>query len=150
MTICLVDTSIFCEILDVPHMAADAAATTRELRRRIVAREHMMLPMATIFETGNHIGQNGSGAQRRAAAQRFVKHVAAAIRGESPFTATRFVERDEVLEWLERFPDWAKTGSGLGDLSILREWELHRATHPGRRVYIWTLDADLSGYDSES
>ena len=123
MTICLVDTSIFCEILDVPDVAANAISTTKELRKRVDDGERMMLPMATIFETGNHIGQNGDGRQRRATAQRFAQQVAAAIRGESPFTATRFVERDEVLDWLETFPEWANGGSGLGDLSIVQEWE---------------------------
>lgn len=83
MTICLVDTSVFCEILEVPRMASRAGPIKAELRAKVTRGEHMMLPMATIFETGNHIGQNGDGRQRRAAAERFARQVRAAIEKEA-------------------------------------------------------------------
>lgn len=68
MNICLVDTSIFVEILNVPGKSNQHASVLSDLESKIKAGEKLMLPMATIFETGNHIGQCGDGAQRRTCA----------------------------------------------------------------------------------
>ncbi|MGB5687333.1 MAG: hypothetical protein WBM35_16105 [Candidatus Electrothrix sp.] len=45
------------------------------------------------------------------------------------------------------FPDYAMKGVGFGDLSIIKDWEELQRIHSGQRVYIWTLDNDLKGYD---
>lgn len=148
MTICLVDTSVFCEILGVPSMCSDHATVVGEFKKRHKAGESFLLPMATILETGNHIGQNGDGRQRRATAQRFVKMVVAAIDGEAPFTPAPFVDLPELRIWLEGFAETAGRGVGLGDLSIIEEWNRQKERHPARRVYIWSKDRDLTGYDS--
>jgi len=114
-----------------------------------------MLPMTTILETGNHIGQNGDGGSRRKAAERFVQQVSSAIAGQSPFTATAFLERAKLLAWLGDFPNWAATvdvkgkGSGLGDLTIFKEWSELCEKFPGRRVYIWSTDMQLAAYDRQ-
>jgi hypothetical protein len=155
VTVCLIDTSVFCEVLRVPHMDSDAAQIRQELEAKLKARESLMLPMTSILETGNHIGQNGNGALRRETALRFVEQVRSAIGGKSPFTATSFVERGKMLEWLDGFPDWTMRsdargkGSGLGDLTIQREWLDLCEKFPGRRVYIWSKDGQLAGYDRE-
>jgi hypothetical protein len=83
--ICLIDTSIFVEILDVPRMAADHELVILELQAKIENEESLFLPMATILETGNHIAQNGDGRQRRVCALNFVTQVEKALRGHSPF-----------------------------------------------------------------
>lgn len=153
MTVCLIDTSIFCEVLGVPHMDSDAARVKIELADKLRAKESLVLPMTAILETGNHIGQNGDGTLRRKTAERFVAEVTKAIRGTSPFTATSFVDRDTLLAWLGEFPDWAMRidargkGSGLGDLTIYKEWSDLCEKFPGHRVYIWSKDAQLAVYD---
>jgi len=38
-------------------------------------------------------------------------------------------------------------GAGMGDLSIIKEWEKFKRKVPDRRVFIWSLDSDLQGYD---
>ncbi len=153
MTVCLIDTCILCEMLGVPHMDSDAARVKEELGRKLKAREVLMLPMTTILETGNHIGQNGNGTQRRETALRFVEEVTKAIQGTSPFTATSFVDRSRLLAWLIEFPEWALRndargkGSGLGDLTIYNEWRDLCEKFPRRRVYVWTNDAHLAACD---
>lgn len=148
MTICLVDTSILCELLEVPSMCRDPGQVQKDLKDKLTAGERLMLPMATIFETGNHIGQNGDGRERRRVGMKFVKLVSDAILGKSPFRATRFLESEELLAWLAELPEWANRGSGLGDLAIAKEWEeLCGLSRGMRRVYIWSLDEHLSGYD---
>jgi hypothetical protein len=153
VSICLVDTSILCEILQVPNLCGDHRSCTKDFRRKIEADERFLLPMATILETGNHIGQNGDGGERRKAAGRFIDLVTRAIEGTNPFTATPFVTPETLVLWLQEFEDWAKRsdsrgkGSGLGDLSIYHEWVHQCELHPKRRVYIWSKDAHLSSCD---
>lgn len=145
--ICLVDTSVFVEFLAVPKMASRTVTIVKEMKRKVANEEQLFLPMATVFETGNHIGQNGDGNQRRQCAERFVRQVQLALAGDSPFTPIDFVEADKMQRWLDEFPDWAMQGSGLGDLSIRHDWERLCEKNKGRRVYIWSLDQHLGGFD---
>ncbi len=147
MSICLIDTSILCEFLAIPNLCGSYAEVEAEMRRKIRRRESLLLPMSTILETGNHIGQNGDGRQRRSIAESFVQLIQQAIRGETPFTPTPFFESEALLKWLGEFPDWAMRGSGLADLTIAKEFERQCALNRMRRVYIWSKDADLSSYD---
>jgi hypothetical protein len=40
-------------------------------------------------------------------------------------------------------------GKGMGDVSLIAEWERQRLLYPDRRVRIWSHDRrDLSGYDT--
>lgn len=146
--IVLVDTSIFCEILGIPKKSAAHTAVLAELERRVLDDEWMLLPLATILETGNHVAQNGDGNLRRVMATRFVEQVTAALAGRSPFQPTAPLELDDLQQWLAEFPDYAIREIGLGDVSIIKEWERQRSLHPMRRVLIWSLDSDLFGYDT--
>lgn len=145
--ICLIDTSIFVEILDVPGKASQHNQVLHALEEKITASESLFLPMATIIETGNHIAQNGDGNQRRSCAQRFVEQVKLALAGTSPFQPISFLTQDALSQWLAEFPDSAMGGSGLGDLSIIHDYHRLYALNAGRRVYIWSLDKHLSAYD---
>lgn len=153
MSVCLVDTSVFCVLLRVPNMDQQHPDILAQLQSKLEAGETLLLPMTTILETGNHIGQRGDGRQRRQAAGRFTAQVRLALDGNSPFVPTRMLSRESLLEWLGEFPDWAMKsdskgkGSGLGDLAIVKDFEHQCALHRARRVYIWSLDEHLSGYD---
>lgn len=150
MSICLLDTSILCELLEVPYLCKEPARALFELEQKIKDRETLLLPLSTIVETGNHIGQNGDGQARRSAAERFVLRVQEAVRRQTPFTLTPFFEAEELLLWLGEFPDWATRGIGLADLTIVKEFERQCRLHRQRRVYIWSLDRrHLSAYDRQ-
>jgi len=157
MSICIVDTSVLCELLRVPgkHSREKPGEFIDEMERRIEAGETLLLPMTAILEAGNHIGQVGNGRERREAAERFVNQVRKALDGKSPFTPTPFFERDALARWLGEFPNWVQQSdikgkrSGFGDLSIVEEWHRQRSLHPTRRVYIWTQDLRLKAYDSK-
>lgn len=107
----------------------------------------LLLPVTTIYETGNHIAQNGDGNQRRQAAQRFVAQVQAAFDGSAPWAPTPLQGPDEMSTWLSLFPDFAMQGVGLGDMSIIKTFEQVQQQNPNSRVRIWSYDDDLSGYD---
>jgi predicted nucleic acid-binding protein len=145
--ICIVDTSVFCSILRIPNRDQHHDRAMAELTAHVGARDTLLLPLAAIYETGNHLAQNGSGQQRRSAAERFVQQVRAAFTGEAPWTPTPMPLPEDFAAWLDGFPDHAMRGIGLGDLSIIRVWERQCELHHARRVLVWSYDAHLSGYD---
>lgn len=154
MSICILDTSVFCPILNVPNKSANQKEVLQELKEKLKRREELLLPMTTILETGNHIGQNGDGTLRRQTAKRFADEVTKALKGLTPFRPTPLVDDAKLITLLADFPDWAGRsdakgkGSGLGDLTIYNEWLRLCEIFPQRRVYIWSQDAQLSAYDS--
>jgi len=148
MSICLIDTSVFCNVVDVPGRNQQKAEVIARLKELVGQRTVLLLPLVAILETGNHIGQLSDGGRRRQSAERFVKQVSDAIDGKAPWTPTPFVDAPELRAWLAEFPDHASRGSGLGDLSIIKEWERQRQLNQGRRVFIWAYDQHLSSYDT--
>ena len=145
--VCLIDTTVFVEVLKVPFMANHHEQILKILQQKLEANESLFLPMATIMETGNHIAQNGDGNLRRQCAERFVDQVRKALEGVSPFKPISFLKMEELQQWLTAFPDSAMQGCGLGDLSIIHDWQRMCRQNSGRRVYIWSLDEHLAGYD---
>ena len=103
--------------------------------------------MTSIIETGNHIAQVGNGAARRKCARLFVSQIKAAIDGETPWAPVKFLENEKVSTWIDEYPNYATSGIGLGDLSIIKDWEEQKKIHKSQRVYIWSLDKDLAGYE---
>lgn len=146
MTICLIDTSVFCNILRVPNRDQQHQNVMRQLRQYVNTRVTLLLPLTTIIETGNHIAQQGDGGTRRKVATIFVQQVQAALDGEAPWTPT-LLDLRTLRDYLTEFPDSAMRGMGLGDLAILKELERQCSLHHARRVFIWSLDQHLSIYD---
>ena len=102
--IVLLDTSVYLNILDVPSFNQDREGILAEFRRKIEREDHFLLPMAAIWETGNHIAGLGNGGLRYRFGQRLVRDVRRAIQGETPYRPTYFPDREEFLEWLNEFP----------------------------------------------
>lgn len=158
-SIVLIDTSIFLNILNVPGFNQDRKEVFSSFERYIEQGSHFLLPMATIWETGNHISRIASGAQRRRFAELLLDQIKLAFDGEAPFKATYFPDRREFLNWLGSFPDFAmrsksefkqNEGISLCDMSIIKEWERAVAQNASRTVLIWSLDIDLACYHSEA
>ena len=154
--IVLLDTSVYLNVLDVPGFNQHRQTVLDDFRKAIEQSDHFLLPLATVWETGNHIAHLPNGQQRRTFAQRLVDDVLRAFQRQTPYRATHFPERDEFEAWLKDFPDKAmcnksstKTteGTSLADLSIIKEWERNCRLNPMSHVRIWSLDMDLSGYD---
>lgn len=154
--IILLDTSIYLNVLDIPGYNQDRDDVLNEFQRCIENDDRFLLPLASVWETGNHIGDLIDGQTRRTYAGRFVADVRRAFNGEVPYRATHFPEREMFLQWLEGFPDVVmrnkspektREGVSLADLSIIKEWEHNCELHSMSRVRIWSLDSDLQGYD---
>lgn len=146
MTICILDTSVLCELLDVPNKASQHETIVAEFELRAKRNEKFLLPIAVVIETGNHIAQNGDGQRRRRIAAKFVMLVETALDDKSPFTLTPMPSPDRIREWLTSFPDDATTGLGLADRSVIDLFNEQCERHPQRMIYIWSLDNHLRGY----
>ena len=147
--VAIVDTSIFCNILNIPNMNSSRKEVVEEFKRLINDETSFLLPMAVVYETGNHIAQLSDGGNRRRFAQAFVKRVEKAINGEPPWQIMQVPTLEEIGIWLDEFPDRAMREVSMGDLSIIKEWEKAKTRTPYRRVFIWSLDRDLMGYDHQ-
>jgi len=145
--ICIIDTSVFVEILNLPQMAKTNESVLKELEKKIQHGEKLFLPMATILETGNHIAKNGSGDQRRQCAERFVKQLKKVLMGKTPFNPIRYLNKEDMQKWISEFPESAMCGIGLGDLSIIQDWKRMCEQFQGYQVYIWSLDQHLQGHN---
>jgi hypothetical protein len=154
--IVLLDTSVYLNVLDVDGFNQDRSMVLAEFKRKIEDEDSFLLPMATIWETGNHIAHLPDGGGRRRFASALVQDVRSALTGETPYRPTHFPEREEFLSWLDSFPDFAQRsksarkpneGGSLADLSIIKEWDRTCRLHAMSRVLIWALDSDLMGYD---
>ncbi|HEY9645676.1 MAG TPA: hypothetical protein V6C88_04855 [Chroococcidiopsis sp.] len=146
-SVAIVDTSIFCNVLDIPHMNGERKRVIKDLETFLENETNLLLPMAAVYETGNHIAQLSDGKKRRRCAENFVAEVKKAISGEAPWQVMQVPTTQEIEEWLSGFPDSAMRGASMGDLSIIKEWEKMKKRIPGRRIFIWSLDNDLKGYD---
>lgn len=145
----IIDTSVFCNILNVPGRSQQQVQALQELNGFLKAGDSLLLPIATVLETGNHIAQCSDGRLRRQAAERFAKQVRLAIAGDIPFTPTPFPTAGDVAVWISDFPDKATQGIGFGDLSIIKVFERQCELNRSRRVLIWAYDAHLSAHDRQ-
>lgn len=145
--IVLVDTSVLLNVLDVPGFNQRRAHVLREFAAWVDAGAYLFIPLAAVFETGNHIAQLADGRLRRRSAEHFVGAIQAAINDQAPWKPMRFPDVGVLGNWLNDFPNAAMQGHGMGDLSIRKDWEAQCAQFPMSRVKVWSLDADLSSLD---
>ncbi|WP_432123533.1 hypothetical protein [Streptomyces sp. C10-9-1] len=144
------DTSVFVELLDVPHMNARRREVLAEMDARLKARVRFVLPTATVVETGNHVFQIKEGAARRTIAGTFMSLLRKTARGEAPWVLH---ERTWDGDFLASLCSGGSTGMdlaehtvrrqlGTGDLSIVAERDLY-ASRAQAEVRIWTLEATM-------
>lgn len=143
----IIDTSIFCNILNVPGRSQNRQEILENFGEWIKAGDKFFLPYIVLIETGNHIAQL-TGNVKFSKAQEFVEEVKKALNGETPFTPLKFPEKEEILAWIDGFPAFSGQGIGFGDYSIIQDWEDRKTAFPGWSVRIWSLDAGLQGYES--
>ena len=153
--IVLLDTSVFLNLLAMPGFSQAKEEILEVFQQRVEKGDSFLLPMATIWETGNHVARLPDGRIRRIHAENLVRMVEQAFDGKAPFRATYFPDRDVFRSWLKAFPDHAqrsksaqklREGVSLGDLSIIQECEQLRRLHPMSKVVIWSLDADMAAW----
>lgn len=147
--IVLVDTTVFLNILDVPAFNQSRLEVLNALENLVDTGVFLLLPIAAIIETGNHIAQLADGRERRRFARQFCDQVAMAVSGDAPWRAMKTPDLPTLTAWLDDFPDHAMRGVGIGDLSIIKEWEETCRLHVASRVRVWSLDHSFAHCDRE-
>jgi hypothetical protein len=144
----LVDTTVFLNVLNIPGFNQNREKVMHRFKRLMgEPGTNLLLPMAAIIEAGNHVAHLSDGRERRRWACVFADQVRAALQGDAPWRPTPMPDVTVMAQWLDEFPDHAMRGIGLGDLSIIKEWEAAGRRHPAHRIMIWSLYRHLSGYD---
>ena len=143
----VVDTSVLLNVLDVPKRNQHRDEVLQRFEEVTEAGTSLLLPMAAVFEAGNHIAKITDGRQRRRFADIFCAQVRAALNGDAPWVLVPLPGVDNLDEWLNEFPDCAMREVGMSDLSMIKAWEEACSRNPSRRVYIWSLDEGLEAYD---
>lgn len=153
--IVLLDTTVYLNVLNVPGWNQQRESIWQEFEKRINRGDTFLLPMASIWETGNHIARLPDGGRRRQFAQDFVNELSSAFSGDAPYSATHFPDKSELLEWISDFPEYAmrnksenklREGISLADMAIIKEYDRTCKLNPRRTVSIWSLDSDLKSY----
>lgn len=145
--IVIVDSSVLLNVLDIPGFNQDRNDVLEEFRLLVDAGDHLLLPMAAVLETGDHVADLSDGGERRRCAERFRDRIQEALRDEAPWTPIEFPEPSQLAGWLADFPDRAMEKLGISDVSIIDAWQRSSARHPNQRVYIWTRHRQLQAYD---
>lgn len=150
----IIDTSILCVYLKVPNMDDcgssddkwDYARVSKKIKQEIDLKSTLVLPMATLIETGNHIAQaNGD---RYSVAKELADIICKVANEEEPWAAFTFQRKlwdDEGLVNLSRnWPPLAAQGISIGDATIKDVAEYYAKA--GYNVEILTGDAGLKSY----
>lgn len=107
----------------------------------------MILPLASIIETGNHIAQVHG--DRHNIINAFVEHIDNAIDGRIPWAAfteqSHLIGNDALKQTLRTWKETAVSGQSLGDALIV-EVAKYYASY-GYQVEIFTGDEGLKAYE---
>lgn len=151
-----VDTSVLCDLLKVPGKCQRHEQVRSELQSLRESGVQLVLPIASVIETGNHIAQagDGHGDGRRASAKAFVQLLRLTAQGEAPWVLHSVAWDRRMLDLLcdgpgqiGAFVEMAGRGIlGAGDVAILAECELYSSRTAGVQVSVWTHDQRLAAY----
>ena len=127
-TVLVIDTSILCVWLSIPGFETcgpdqdrwDKPRVDTFIQRHLAAGATLVLPLASIIETGNHIAQNAG--NRFELAQRLCEILRQAVDGTAPYAA--FSEQsvlwspEQLRELADEWPSLAARALSLADATI--------------------------------
>jgi hypothetical protein len=150
-----VDTSVFLNLLPMPmpRFQEKREQVIRDYQVKLGEHDSLVLPIATVIESGDHIAQLPTGHERRQAAVTFSRALGLVASGEAPWVLFSSKWDGEFLRLLLAgaatgipLVEHAMHKVGCGDLSILVERETYRERTGLSDVRIWTLDAGLAAH----
>lgn len=152
MHVSIIDTSVLCNIINIPHMNSHYKEVMEELKNlHEDTQQLLILPLATIIETGNHIAHIADGNVRRNRAQFMTELIQKTVNDEAPWTFYgKEFEREELIEISKNFADSAVAQIGIGDVSIIQVYKKYKESVPAiGSIRIWSLDHHLSCYHED-
>lgn len=150
-----VDTSVLVNVLRVPG-SGNAGLTQSDIERfgkLLNDGTQLVLPLATIIETGNSIARVRGGERHRCTTT-FITFLRSSLAVQAPWVPAGFADNTELLTHLldgsgtlPTLAELMNTGVGTGDASILAEVAEFRKKIPSATpVEIWTHDVGLGAY----
>ncbi len=150
MKVTLIDTSVLCELLQVPGKCEPErkAEMWDEVDVRSAEGERMVLPVTALVETGNNIVQCGGD---RHVAERLASFLGLALQADSPFFVPQLAFGRDFVAALaggastgQSLAQLATHKVGTGDLAILVQRDQLLAGGDFEAVDVWTLDHGLA------
>jgi hypothetical protein len=149
----LLDTSIILPLLGVPSKDQHRSAVEQGIDSRSAHGIQLLLPVATILESGARVGETGDGSARRSCAMRFRKLIQSTLDREAPWSFQALHWDDELIGRLvaadngqeELVECFASRYLQMGDLVIVQEFRRLRANLSSRYadIDVWTFDTNL-------
>lgn len=149
MNISFVDTSIMTNLLGIPGKSEHKDTIQEEFWKLVRdGQEVLIMPLATIIETGNHIAHISDGGVRRKCADTFALLLRKTAEDEAPWTFYGIgFEKSDLIYLADNLVEYAVREVGAGDLSIVHQYQTYCDKTPGiGRSRIWTLDRHLAAY----
>ena len=154
MYVHFIDTSVFLNIINVPGRNQQREEVMKELKRLLKFSNDnvLILPFATIIETGNHIAHCGDGNVRRKTAEKFCECIDKTIKNEAPWQYYgNQLTVEDLSEICKEFPDLAMREEGFGDLSIIQAYKKYKDETPAiHKIRIWSVDSHLKDIYEET
>lgn len=152
MNVRFIDTSVIANMLKIPGRCNDAESVQEEFKQVLEAKEVLILPIATIIETGNHIAHITDSNARRNIAGKFGEYLRKTAEGEAPWQLYGIeIDKEGLLYLADHIEENASRKIGIGDMSIIHAYDQYRETVPGiGRIMIWSTDTHLQGYCEEN
>lgn len=152
MNVRFIDTSVMANMLKIPGRCNDAESVQEEFKQVLEAKEVLILPIATIIETGNHIAYIADSNARRSIAGKFGEYLRKTAEGEAPWQLYGIeIDKEGLLYLADHIEENASQKIGIGDMSIIHAYDQYRETVPGiGRIMIWSTDTHLQGYCEEN
>lgn len=152
MNVKFIDTSVMLNLLEVPNMCSDTEEVKEEWRQNLKSNDVLIMPTATIIETGNHIAHIANGNKRREIAGKFGEFLRKTAQGEAPWMLYSVKNvKEELLYLADNIEDFATRKIGIGDMSIVYAFEHYIEETPGvGTIMIWSKDTHLQGYYKEN
>lgn len=144
------DTSVMLELLNIPGKSSHHDEINKEYLMLSYQEDAFVLPLATLIETGNHIAHVSDGNLRRIIASKFSELIKMGIHAENGWNIDPEVPLTILESIIQKFPDQAMTGVGLGDMSIIAQFENYwNNKQPIGIMRLWSMDTHLQGYIRE-
>ncbi|MDO7884263.1 hypothetical protein [Hymenobacter cheonanensis] len=144
----IIDTSIFCDLVNVPDKCTDSEATFQQFEALLNQQNTtLLLPAATVYETGNYIAQVAPGIGQNNASQRFNAFINGAFRESPPWILSPLPDSQIIIERLEQAPSPLISGLGMRALANIELYKGRCALHLSARVRIWSHDPSMAQYD---
>ena len=152
MNVRFIDTSVMANLLEIPGKSSDAQRIKDEFRHTLELNEVLILPIATIIETGNHIAHIADGNSRRIIAGKFGEYLRKTAEGEAPWQLYGVdLDKEGLLYLADHIEENALNQIGIGDMAIIYSYNEYKKHTPGiGRIMIWSTDTHLQGYCQEN